>query len=296
MNMKTLNEFADLLHSKGYKEEIAPYQFLCGDLEIVSFEKDNYTIGLWVYPTDEFRAYLDTLEDGTEYQIDYNNYIVSSCHIESPICNVAGFTDGDTSGITLVEEPDYYNKHTLDLFEYCLSLQTTDLLFHELKIMENRIEQLKWAKENLIPVLNKYDYTAEFDAFFNTENERDSSDQWIDFKHHNGGSLRLGTDCLTGKPDIWADGNDITDKIYGKTSEEVYDILLNEIWKKDELSYGYIYNDDPKETVDTCLNVRAMWFAIRGYGRDDVDFSVIPDRFAKDVERYKEKFGNESKK
>lgn len=294
--MKTLQEYSDFLHYRGYKETFAPYTFLDGDLEIVEFEKDNYTIDLYIVNTDEFSEYLKSLEPGTEYKIDYKNYKVKAAFIESPICNVAGFLDGDTSGIRLVSVPDGYNKHTLELFEMCIGFQKMNLLEHELFIMSKRVEQLSWAKENLIPVLEKYDYNITYDTFFNTQNERPNSNLRLDLVHINREEIVIETDCLTGDLIIWAyvDGSckNISNEIYGKNQQEVYIVLLENIWKKYEEKFGYIYKNDPHETVDTYREVGKLMDSLHYKEKKEINFDIIPERYKHLVDEYKKTFLN----
>lgn len=292
--MKTLKEYADFLYENGYKENFAPYTFLDGQLEIVEFIKNDFHISLYVVKTKEFSEYLSSLEDGTEYDVEYDNYIVNSAFIESPVCNVSNYFDGTTDGIELVSEPNAYNKHTLDLFELCISLQKTNLLEHEMFIMSQRLNHLGWAKDNLIPILERYDYYVTYDSFFDTKQERCSSNIRIDFKHPNRTDLVIEVDCLTGEPIIWADINlgegtiNLTDKIYGKNLEEVFNALLENLWKKDELKFGYIYNNDPHETVETYGQVLNLMDSLHNKEkRKDINFDAIPERYKDLVEEYK---------
>lgn len=291
--MKTLKEYADFLYENGYKENFAPYTFLDSNLEIVEFIKDGFHISLYVKETEEFSKYLEELELGTEYQIEYENYIVTAAFIESPICNVANYFDGSTNGIELVSKPNGYNKHTLDLFKLCIGFQKVNLLEHELYIMSRRQEQLAWAKDNLVPILEKYDYKITYDSFFDTKNETPSSNIRIDFKHHNRSDLVIETDCLTGESIIWTDINlgdgsiNLADKIYGKSQDEVFNVLLKEVWRKDETKFGYIYNNDPHETVDTYKEVNTLIDCLRyKEKRNDINFDIIPKRYEKFVEDY----------
>ena len=295
--MKTLKEYAEFLYKNEYKENFAPFTFLDGHLEIVEFIKNDFLIRLYTEETEEFSNYLQSLQPGTEYQVEYENYIVGSAFIESPICNVSDFLDGSTDGITLVSEPNSYVKHSLELFELCIGFQKTNLLEHELFIMSERQKHLTWAKENLVPVLEKHDYYIEYDSFFDTKNERCSSNIRIDFKHPNRSDLVFEVDCLTGKPIIWADitGADdleLTDEIYGKDQDKVFSVLLENIWKKDDLKFGYIYINDPHETVDTYREVLGLISSLKFGDRrkNDINFDIIPDRYSGLVKEYKEKF------
>lgn len=289
--MKTLKEYADFLYKNGYKENIAPFIFLDGRLEVVEFIKNDFQIRLYTEETDEFSDYLQSLQPGTEYQVEYENYIVKSAFIESPICNVSDYTDGSTDGITLVSEPNSYVKHSLDLFELCIGFQKTNLLEHELFIMSERQKHLTWAKDNLVPVLEKHDYYIVYDSFFDTKNERCSSNIRIDFKHPNGpneSDLVFEVDCLTGKPIFWADTDGCDLELYGKNQDEIYQVLLEDVWKKDEDKFGYIYNNDPHETIDTYPEVRTLLNCIRyNEVNKELNFDIIPARYDSLVEEYK---------
>ena len=291
--MKTLKEYAEFLYSKGYSETIAPYTDLCGTLEIVEFIREGFRVNLYVEDTEEFHKYLESLEPGTEYDVKYENYTVRSAFIEAPICNVENFHDGTTDGIELLSKPTIYNRHTLDLFEQCIGFQKTNLLEHELFIMSRRQEHLMWAKENLVPLLEKYDYVINYDSFFDTKNEMPSSNLRIGFKHHNHSEIEFETDCITGQPIIWSDAAlgegvvDLTDKLYGKNVDEVYNVLLEEVWKKDEDRFGYIYNNDPHETIDTFSEVWSLHNCLRYKEKKNINLYIIPKRYKYLISEYK---------
>lgn len=245
--MKTLKEYADFLYENGYKEIDGACLYLNGHLEKVDFSNGEFGLALAVEETEEFSKYRESLEVGTGYNVEYENYLVKDAFLQSPICNVANYFDAITSGITLVREPNYYYRHTLELFQFCIGLQKINLLEHELFIMDNRLRQMAWAKENLIPILEKHDYTITYNSFFDTNSGvRCSSNIRMVFKHKNGSEMVFETDCLTGEPiirhDVYKGCKDLTSKIYGKSKEEVYQVMLEEIWKEDEPKYGYIYN------------------------------------------------------
>lgn len=294
--MKTLKEYADFLYKNGYEESVAPHTFFCGNLEIVEFIKNGYHINLYVAETKEFSDYLSSLEPGTEYKLEYENYTVKSAFIESPICNVPDYFDGTVEGIELVSEPTNYNTHTLDLFELCINFQKTNLLEHELFIMSRRIEDLKWAKDNLIPILEKYDFYADYDSFFDAKQEKPSSNIVISFKHPNRAEFVIEIDCLTGKPIIWADTDSIngtinlTDKIYGKKLNEVSNILLEELFKTNEHKFGYIYNNDVHETIETYGEFLNLITCIDNNEKRDINFDIIPKRYEKWTEKYHKLF------
>lgn len=290
--MKTLKEYSDFLVSKGYCETSISQTYLDGHLEIVEFVKNDFHVNLYVVETNELSDYLDTLEPGTEYQVDYNNYIVDSANIESPICNVSDFLTGTTKEIQLVSEPNEYNHHTLDLFEKCIEFQKTNILEHELFIMSKRKEQLEWATKNLIPILEKYDYYVKYDSFFDTTNGKCNSNVRIDFKHPNNNELIIEIDCITGESIIWADINS-TDgcidlsELYGKSVDEVSNILLEKVWKKDELRFGYIYNNDTHYTINTYYSVLTLFDCLHyKEKRNDILFDSIPEKYNNLIEEY----------
>lgn len=291
--MMKLKEYVDFLYENGYKENFAPFTFLDGHLEIVEFIKNDFVVMLYVEETSEFSEFLESLEPGTEYKVEYENYNVKSAFIESPICNVSNFLDGTTDGIELVSEPNAYNRHTLDLFELCIGFQKVNLLEHELFIMSRRQEHLAWAKDNLIPILEKWDFYVDYDSFFDTKQERCSSNIRLDFKHPNSADFVIETDCLTGEPSIWSDINlgdgaiELTDKIYGKNLNEVTDILLEELLKKDDLKFGYIYNNDPHETIETYKEVLSLAQDLRYKEKNhNIKFDAIPERYSHLIKEY----------
>lgn len=293
--MKTLRDYADFLYKNNYTESFAPFTYLDDHLENVEFIKNDFHLILGVEETKEFSNYLSLLKPNEEYQIEYENYIVNSAFIEAPICNVSNYFDGTTKGIELNLEPNSYNKHTLDLFELCVGFQKTNLLEHEMFIMSKCQEHFTWAKNNLIPILEKYDYYIDYASFFNTEQERPSSNTRIDFKHPNQilTEFVIEIDCLTGEPIIWTtNGNNetiiLTDKIYGKSQNEVFNVLLEEVWKKDELKFGYIYNNDPHETVETYEEVLYLMECLRYKDIEkNINFDIIPKRYNHLIEEYK---------
>lgn len=290
--MKTLKEYADFLYENGYKEVDGAYLYLDGHLMRVDFSNGEFGLALGVEETEEFSKYLGALEEGTEYKVEYENYLVKDAFLQSPICNVANYFDGTTNGVTLVREPNDYYRHTLELFQFCIGLQKINLLEHELFIMDNRLRQMAWAKKNLIPILEKHDYTITYNSFFDTNSDvRCSSNIRMDFKHKNGSEMVFETDCLTGEPFIWHDAykgcKDLTSKIYGKSKEEVYQVMLEEIWKEDESKYGYIYNNDPHETVDTYREVFKLMESLHyNEKKYTINFDIIPIRYANLVEEY----------
>lgn len=294
--MKTLKEYADFLYENGYKENSIPFTFLDGYLESVEFIKNGFHLILGVEETKEFSNYLSSLNPEEEYQIEYENYIVNSAFIESPICNLSNYFDGSTNGIELVSEPTSYNKHTLDLFKLCVGFQKTNLIEHEMFIMSKCQELYTWAKNNLIPILEKHDYYIDYDSFFDTNQSRPSSNIRIDFKHPNLILIEkfvIEVDCLTGEPIIWTINKNLgtiilTDKIYGKSQNEVFNVLLEEVWKKDELKFGYIYNNDPHETVETCNEVLYLMECLEHKEiNKNINFDIIPKRYNHLIEEYK---------
>ena len=160
--------------------------------------------------------------------------------------------------------------------------------------MSRRQEHLAWAKKNLVPLLEKYNYVVKFDSFFDTKNEALSSNPRIDFRHHNGSELSIETDCITGEPIIWSDDEEgvvyLSDKMYGKDIDDVYNVMLEEVWKNREDKFGYIYNNDPHETVDTYCELFKLIDCLH-YGKkdDSINFNVIPERYNDIVKKYNEK-------
>lgn len=290
--MEKYKEYRDYLFSKGYKHEPAPYQFLDNSLEIVFFESPfGDTLSLFVSATPEFIEYLENLPEGAEYNIEDGDYEVTGAHFEAKICNVAGFTDGDTSGLTLTAEPDDYYQHGLDLFETCVDIQTGGLAKHELKILESHIKLLKYLDEIIKPVLvEKADYTVDYDSIFDFSVERSSSDLIVTLKHINGSEINLYTDCLTGEHH-----SDLGFDIFGKTKEELWNTMMKELWRKpwhgmENVDFSYLWSGDQSETKDSAHEIKTLWqnLAHPDWTHHKINESLIPERYQEDLKKWKE--------
>ena len=57
--------------------------------------------------------------------------------------------------------------------------------------------------------------------------------------------------------------------------------ILEEVWKKDDLKFGYIYNNDPHETINTQREVYCLLDCLRDKKiyYDDINFDIIPKRY-----------------
>lgn len=257
--MKLLSEYEEYLRKEGYTPQYE--DFLCGELINVDFlDQFQHLITLNVEETEEFHEEMEKKmkEQGgpVEYEMDYSNYVVCIASFESTITTEQNFYTGKGGTIHLVSRPGYHT-HGLDLFEKCVQLQKLGLVDHELFIMKKRVEHLTWAKEVLIPLLEKADYCIEYSSVFDIVNERRSNsdiDMW--FKHYNDSdsdcSFFMATDCLTGEPKF-PDGIDL----YGKNKEETWNILVEEFWKKAMFpsKYSYLYTEgETKETYREWIN------------------------------------------
>lgn len=294
--MKTLKEITEILYSRGYKESKYPYEFLNGRLTNVSFrdKTEEYLVKLGVYETPEFEKILDGLPIGTSYECDYKNYEVTSAYIQSPVCSESGFMDGSTNGINLVAEPDEYCTHSLDLFEQCLDLQTTDLIEHELRIVSKHKQLLTWVNAFLKPILKEYNFCASYSSLFDCQLDSEkggSSDLILVFRHPNQSEITLETDCITGDPtitfDIVGGFTDLIDQIYNKKSDKVASVVTD-LLKKYPDQFGYLFNNDPHETIDSYHEVMCLIDAIRYNHRSkDINFDIIPARYNHLIEKYK---------
>lgn len=294
--MKTLKELAEILYSRGYKESDYAYEFLDGHLTTVSFrdKTGEYSVKLAVCETPEFEKILDELPVGTNYPCNYKNYEVTAAYIQSPVCSESGFLDSDTSGINLVADPDDYYTHSLDLFEQCLDLQTTDLVEHELHIIGKHAQLLSWVNLVLKPILKGYNFNIGYSSLFDCQldsDKGDSSDLVLIFRHPNRADITVETDCITGDPtiifDIEGKFTDLTDQIYNKKSDKVASVITD-LLKKYPEEFSYLFNNDPHETIDSYHEVLSLLDAIRyNRRRDDINFDIIPARCNHLIEKYK---------
>lgn len=255
--MKYLNEFIDYLKKEGYEDKYQDFYF--GELVGVDLyyknDKDKL-ITLRVNATEEFFNYLgEKAKEGEfEYDIDYKNYEVVGIIIKSTITSESGYLDKSIGNIYLnnnITDKSYYT-HSFEHFEKCVQLQKLGLVEHEIFIMEKHLRHLKWAKEVLIPLLEKSDYTIEYSSIFDlTPYARESSNLSMYFKHahERDAEFYMETDCITGEclfPNKM--------QLYGKSKEEVWNILVEEYWKKMPYEfmrkkYSYLYTKG--ETMDT---------------------------------------------
>lgn len=255
--MKLLSEYKEYLESQGYELEYT--QAMNGELTSVTFiDKYEKIIELGVYETSEWAEELRKMakESDTgevEYDINPENYIVDWAQIILTVCSERNFLNGDSGSIYLVndiEESDYYT-HSLELFKKCVSLQKMGLVEHELEIMKAHINLLDWANKVLIPVLEEADYVISYSSLFDVSSDRENSDLLVMFEHYNESNydyhLWMATDCITGEYKFAKDLD-----LYGKSKEEVKQILLDKIWRSDDENpskYTYLYR--PEETKDS---------------------------------------------
>lgn len=257
--MKYLNEFIDYLKKEGYEDKY--FDSVDGYLLNVDCFYQNRKITLTVDPTEEFEKFLkdkSKKEEEFEYDIDYKNYLVKAINIESTITSEPNYFNGEVGSIYLISNPDKnsYYQHGLELFEKCVQLQKNGVVEHELFIMEKHIEHLKWAKEVLIPVLEKADYIIDYSSIFDLSERRCNSNLIIIFKHYNDQNfldkeMYMGTDCLTGEC-LFPDNLNL----FGKNKEEVWSILVEEFWKKAVFPkrFSYLYTEgETKETFKEYL-------------------------------------------
>lgn len=254
--MKYLNDFINYIEKRGYKVEDCDY--LDGDLTGISCNKNENYIYFEVESTPEFEDYLNNRlkeEEKVEYKVDFHNYIVKSIGIRSCITTELNFFDGSSDYIYLVKNPEGYHNHGLDLFEKCLNFIDGGLVEHELFIIEKHIEHLKWAQKELIPLLLKADYSIEYSSLLDVQ-QRESSNLLILFRHYNESyydphSMYMETDCLTGECLF---PNNL--KLYGMKKEELWDVLVEEVWKKAMFpeEFSYLYTEgETKETYKELL-------------------------------------------
>lgn len=294
--MKTLKEIAEILYSREYEESEYAYEFLCGHLVSVTFynKTGDYKVVVAVSESPEFEKILDELPEKTRYELDYKNYEVTNIYIQSPLCSEAGFVDGDTSGIHLTANPTDYYTHSLDIFEQCLDLQTTDLIEHELRIISKHEQLLTWANTFLKPILKGYNFYVSYSSLFDCQPDSDkggSSNLALVLKHQNRCEITLETDCITGDPTItfYITGGfeDLTDQIYNKKSDEIASVVTD-LLKKYPDQFGYLFNNDPHETIDSYLELLNLLCAIRyNHRRKDINFDIIPARYNHLIEKYK---------
>lgn len=285
--METLKEFEEVLYRYGYKEGDGELYDNGGEQSVI-YSKGNYDVELKLRPTPEMQKYFENLAEGAEYQWSPENFEVYAAAIKAPICNSEDFFTGETDYIFLSSED---KKYPLSLFEKCLGFQQTDLIEHELFIMSQRTKHLDWVQNNLKPLLQRYDYNVSYSSLFKSDNTSDSHLR-ICFDHlgYDYSTITIITDCITGDIEILAFINcqqiDITE-IYGKNSEEIFNILLEKVWKLKEEEFGYIYNNDPHETKDTYGELFKLHYSIDQKQKlEDINFDVIPERYNKLVETY----------
>lgn len=252
--MKYLNEFIDYLKEEGYEDKYLDSVdgYLC---KVDCFYCDKQ-VTFSVEATKEFEEFIKNKvkENGSfEYDIDYKNYIVKAISMELPI---TAYDAEESETVYLTSNKNEYHQHGLDLLEKCVYLQKHGFIEHEMFISQKHIEHLKWAKDVLIPVLEKADYTIEYSSVFDISHMKCDSNLTILFKHYNDKNfieqpMYMGTDCLTGECVF---PNNM--QLFGKGKEEVWNILVEELWKKANITkrFSYLYTEgETKETFSQYL-------------------------------------------
>lgn len=255
--MKYLDEFINYLKKEGYEDKY--FDCMDGYLLNVDCFYQNKKITFFVEPTKDFEKFIKEKiekEGEFEYEIDYKNYLVKSISIESTI--TFSRTIGQIILISNPNEEESRYKHGFEYFEKCVQLQKVGMVDHELFILEKHVEHLKWAKEVLIPLLEKADYVIDFSSIFDLRDQRINSNLKIIFKHYNDefyldDTMYIETDCLSGEC-LFPNNIDI----YGKTKKEVWNILVEEFWKKAKFPkrYSYLYTEG--ETKETFKNLNKI--------------------------------------
>ena len=177
--MKTAKDYIDFLVQRGYSS--AGNQFICGYLEYTDLEKKD-TLGhvtLFTRYTEEYTKELESLPEGTEFEIDFSRVEVTGAWFKTLITYPEKTNSFCDEGTGIIVE----GKEFEDNFEKVLWISENPTE-HELGTIRSHYRNLEYFMKNFKPILIKYDFYECYDSFWDTT-ERHSSAPRFDYRHIN---------------------------------------------------------------------------------------------------------------
>lgn len=294
--MKTAKDYIDFLASRGYKP--AGNQFVCGYLEYTDLEKIDTQghITLFTSYTEEYSNELESLPEGTEFEIDFSRVEVTGAWFKTLITYPEKTNSFCPEGTGIVVE----GKEFEDNFEKILWISENPAE-HELGTIRIHYRNMEYFIKNFKPILTKYDFYECYDSFWDIT-ERSSSAPRFDYRHVN---LRSNYDVdfiFTTNPITGAFECNAPSELFGDKSkdlcslspEEFEEKLIEDYLKKD-LKFDYIFSSDPKYTKDSYIEIMKLMYSVRamddGKGTiyRDIDFKKIPEKYNDLIQKYNEK-------
>lgn len=294
--MKTAKDYIDFLVQRGYSS--AGNQFICGYLEYTDLEKKD-TLGhvtLFTRYTEEYTKELESLPEGTEFEIDFSRVEVTGAWFKTLITYPEKTNSFCDEGTGIIVE----GKEFEDNFEKVLWISENPTE-HELGTIRSHYRNLEYFMKNFKPILMKYDFYECYDSFWDTT-ERHSSAPRFDYRHINTRSdfdidFIFTTNPITGSLECNAPS-----KLFGDKSKDLcslspkeFEKYLIEDYFSGDLKFEYILSSDPRYTKDSYIEIMKLMFSLR-YMKDgtgqvykDIDFEKIPEKYNDLIRDYNEK-------
>ena len=258
-----LDELVNYLSTHGYTlSEIIDE---CTDLYGTAIEMtapSGYTVTIESSCTDE--SYADEIERKRDIlkanDLDYTKYNVLYAYFQTFFngTNPHLVSDPDQDRIILVDTSDgpaSHNEYPLTL-EYIARLVTIQNMRHTDYILEflPKLQELTvYVRDVVEPVLARADYVCRGSSLLsNVFCFEDAYNALFTFTHKSqiyyarrGQEFDIYYDYVTGKFCFSEDDIDI----FNKTQDELWDIFMKKLWKKEARQFEYLYN--PEKTIES---------------------------------------------
>lgn len=293
--MELLQDYNVFLTGLGFKVTRNEYDCISGKLAQCTYQnKNKTTVMIFTRASVEEKEIPTKLNVIEEVENELSEEIIDRVYVGGKISTDVDSFNGENLGIVLSSNIKNvsYNPHQLtpNTLKKAIMAQENPTE-HMLGILKKHIAHVDRLKENLFPVLGKYDFMEVYNSLIDkTLYKSETSNIYSIFIHPNDFGvygIKVTTDCLTG--DLFV--MDFDDVDFYDTPIEVIDklfverILTDKGMKRPLLKFDYLFDDDSKHTIDTygelshCLEILKApeWYTMRHM--DEINTDVIPEKY-----------------
>lgn len=273
-----INEIIDKLKEDNFEVEYTGY--LCGyitDIDLID-HKGRY-IQLHASFSKEYEEELESLPEGTEYDLDFSRIEYEGAWFKCVMCYNNITSDPDRFGIVL-------NDSNTKLFWHVYNNIFSDLTSWSIRVMEAHIKHIKYFNTHIKPILEKYDFIPEYNSYYDV-NERYNigSDPMFTYRYayNKSEDLYFSTDSVNLK---------FTGTInpYSKDFEKEL-IEFMKIGGRVKLEYERFFTDDKTFTPTSHQDIYNLMSVIMSLKRGikveyNINFDNIPKTYHHLIEKY----------